>query len=99
MPQTTIPTTPLDHNLIDPDNFKHNAQLLHISKDNDTMEQKINSIEAAFYGPHFKSFLKDCGAIQEFKRKTKQRNGDSCTCRLCRVFIKDLELLDLFISL
>ena len=36
------------------------------------------------------SFLKDCCTIQEFKRKIKQWTGNSCTCRLCRVFIKDL---------
>ena len=40
------------------------------------------------------SFLKDCSTIEEFKRKIKQWNGDSCTCRLCRVFIKDLGFLD-----
>ena len=40
------------------------------------------------------SFLKDSSAIQEFKRKIKQWNGDSCTCRLCSVFIKDLGFLD-----
>ena len=40
------------------------------------------------------SFLKDSSTIQEFKRKIKQWNGDSCTCRLCRVFIKDLGFLD-----
>ena len=39
------------------------------------------------------SFLKDCSTIQEFKRNIKQWNGDSCTCRLCRVFIKDLGFL------
>ncbi len=40
------------------------------------------------------SFLKDCSTIQEFKRKIKQWNCDSCTCRLCKVFIKDLGFLD-----
>ena len=40
------------------------------------------------------SCLRDCSTIQEFKRKIKQWNGDSCTCRLCRVFIKDLGFLD-----
>ena len=39
-------------------------------------------------------FLKHCSTIEEFKRKIKQWNGDSCTCRLCRVFIKDLGFLD-----
>ena len=40
------------------------------------------------------SFLKDCSTIQEFKRKIKQWNCDSCTCRLCKVFIKDLGFSD-----
>ena len=40
------------------------------------------------------SFLKECSTIQEFKRKIKQWNGDSCTCRLCKVFIRDLGFLD-----
>ena len=40
------------------------------------------------------SFLKDSSTIQEFKRRIKEWNGDSCTCRLCRVFIKDLGSLD-----
>ena len=40
------------------------------------------------------SFLKDSSTIQEFKRKITQWNGDSCTCRLCRVFIKDFEFFD-----
>ena len=39
-------------------------------------------------------FLKDCSTIEEFKRKIKQWNGNSCTCRMCRVFIKDLGFLD-----
>ena len=42
----------------------------------------------------FPKFLKDCSTIEEFKRKIKQWNGDSCTCRLCRVFIKALGFLD-----
>ena len=57
------------------------------------MVQRIFNIEAA-YGPHFQSILKDSSTIHEFKRKIKQWNGDSCTCRLCRVFIKDLGFLD-----
>ena len=40
------------------------------------------------------SCLRDCSTIQEFKRRIEQWNGDSCTCRLCRVFIKDLGFLD-----
>ena len=43
------------------------------------------------------SCLRDCSTIQEFKRKIKQWNSDSCTCRLCRVFIKDLGFLDYLI--
>ena len=39
-------------------------------------------------------FLKESSTIQEFKRQITQWNGDSCTCRLCRVFIKDLGFLD-----
>ena len=41
-------------------------------------------------------FLKNCSTIQELKRKVKQWNSDSCNCRLFRVFVKDLRLLDLF---
>ena len=41
------------------------------------------------------SSLKDSSTIQEFKRQIKQRNGDSCTCRLCIVFIKDLGVVRL----
>ena len=40
------------------------------------------------------SFLKGCCTIQELKRKIKRWTGDSCTCRLCRVFIKNLWFLD-----
>ena len=40
------------------------------------------------------SFLTDSSTIQEFKRKIKQWNGDLCTCRLCRVFVKDLDFVD-----
>ena len=42
----------------------------------------------------FLPFLKDCCTIQEFKRRIKQWTGDSCTCRLCRVSVKDLGVLD-----
>ena len=59
--------------------------------------RELLSLEAAYLkiqrnvhtGGMLKAFL-NCSTIQEFKRKIKQRNGDSCTCRLCRVFIKDL---------
>ena len=55
----------------------------------------IENIE--FRGHHLWSSLpkeiKDSNTLAEFKRKIKLWNGNTCICRLCKVFIKDLGFL------
>ena len=34
--------------------------------------------------------IKDSNALAEFKRKIKSWDGNTCICKLCKVFIKDL---------
>ena len=48
----------------------------------------------AFRGPKIWALvpneLKTCNSLIEFKSKTKSWEPKGCTCRLCKVFIKDL---------
>ena len=37
--------------------------------------------------------IRDSNTLSEFKRKIKQWNGNSCTCRLCKTFVKNLGFL------
>ena len=37
--------------------------------------------------------IKDSNTLAEFKRKIKSWDGNTCICRLCKVFIKDLGFL------
>ena len=37
--------------------------------------------------------IKDSNTLSGFKRKIKQWNGNSCTCRLCKTFVKNLGFL------
>ena len=39
------------------------------------------------------SEIKDSNTLAEFKRKIKSWKGNTCICRLCKVFIKDLGFL------
>ena len=39
------------------------------------------------------SEIKDSNTLNEFKRKIKSWKGNTCICRLCKVFIKDLGFL------
>ena len=37
--------------------------------------------------------IKNCKSLPEFKRKIKEWKPQGCTCRLCKIYIKDLGYL------
>ena len=37
--------------------------------------------------------IKDSNTLVEFKRKIKLWHGNTCICRLCKIFVKDLGFL------
>ena len=45
------------------------------------------------------SEIKDSKSLSEFKRKIKQWDGKSCVCRLCKIYVRNLGLLQLSLNI
>ena len=72
-------------------NVRENAVILKIVK------MSENLTDVAIFGPHYLGKLK-IPTLAEFKQKIKSWNGNSCICSLCKVFIKDLWFLKVYLG-